>query len=136
MVSIIIPCFNYSRFLPDAIDSALGQAGPNLPVEVLVVDDGSTDDTAAVAARYGDRIRYVHQANAGLSAARNTGMREASHDLVVFLDADDMLPRGSLATALAARERATPTPAVLGGGLFPSIRTLSPWALCPVNRTS
>ena len=119
MVSIIIPCFNYSRFLPEAIDSALGQAGPNLPVEVLVVDDGSTDDTAAVAARYGDRIRYVHQANAGLSAARNTGMREASHDLVVFLDADDMLPRGSLATVLAARERATPTPAVLGGRTFP-----------------
>jgi glycosyltransferase involved in cell wall biosynthesis len=119
MVSIIIPCYNYFHFLPDAIDSALGQAGPDRPVEVLVVDDGSTDDTATVAAQYSGRIRYVHQPNAGLSAARNTGMREASHDLVIFLDADDMLTPGSLASLLAARARATSTPAVLGGRTHP-----------------
>lgn len=112
-VSVIIPTYNYGRFLPDAIDSALRQSGPNLAVEVVVVDDGSTDDSAEIAARYGDRVRYIYQKNAGLSAGRNTGMREASHDLVVFLDADDMLVPGALASLLAGRERIAPRPAVV-----------------------
>ena len=112
-VSVIIPTYNYGRFLPDAIDSALRQSGPNLAVEIVVVDDGSTDDSAEIAARYGDRVRYIYQKNAGLSAGRNTGMREASHDLVVFLDADDMLVDGALASLLTARKRVTPRPAVV-----------------------
>jgi len=88
-VSIIIPAYNYARFLGCAIDSALAQTHPCC--EVIVVDDGSTDNTAAVAARYGSRIRYIYQKNAGLSATRNTGIKAASYPYLAFLDADDEL---------------------------------------------
>ena len=69
-ISVIIPCYNYGRFLPDAVNSVLGQKKDGLAVEIIVVDDGSTDDTAAVAQRLGSTIRYIHQENQGLSAAR------------------------------------------------------------------
>lgn len=115
MVTIIIPAYNYAHFLPEAIDSALAQAVPGLAVEVLVIDDGSTDETPEVAARYAGRIRYLRQENAGLSAARNTGMREAAHELVVFLDADDLLAPGAVVALHAAREKIHPKPIVLGG---------------------
>jgi len=115
MITVIIPCYNYAHFLPDAVDSALVQDSPNLPVEVLVIDDGSSDDTAAVVARYGGRIRYHFQANAGLSAARNTGMKIATHDLVIFLDADDLLAQGAITALAVARASQQNTPVVLGG---------------------
>lgn len=88
-VSVVIPAFNYAAFLPHAIDSVLAQNHSSL--EVIVVDDGSTDATREVVKRYaGDsRVRYVWQENAGLSAARNTGIREARFPFVGFLDADD-----------------------------------------------
>lgn len=89
-VSVVIPAYNYARFLAQAVDSALAQTYP--PLEILIVDDGSTDDTAKlVAGRYRDstRVRYIHQNNAGLSAARNTGVQNARGELVAFLDADD-----------------------------------------------
>lgn len=86
-VSVVIPAYNYARFLPAAIDSVLAQDYPNL--ELLVVDDGSTDATQEVCRPYGDRIRYIYQTNAGLSAARNTGIREARFEFIAFLDADD-----------------------------------------------
>jgi glycosyltransferase involved in cell wall biosynthesis len=115
MVTIIIPTYNYARFLPDAVDSALDQRSVPGPVEVLVIDDGSTDDTAAIAARYGDRIRYHPKINAGLSAARNTGMLEATYDLVVFLDADDKLTPDAISALWQARQRQNSPPAVLAG---------------------
>ena len=119
MVTIIIPCYNYARFLGEALDSALAQAGPGLVIEVLVIDDGSTDETPEVAARYGDRIRYHRKKNAGLSAARNTGMALARHDLVLFLDADDMLTPGALAVLVERRGRLDPPPAVLASRDLP-----------------
>jgi glycosyltransferase involved in cell wall biosynthesis len=88
LVSIVIPCFNQAHFLGDAIRSALAQI--YRPIEVIVVDDGSTDDTAQVASRY-DWVHLVRQANSGLSAARNTGLRASRGELLVFLDADDRL---------------------------------------------
>lgn len=91
-VSVIIPAYNYANFLPDAVDSVLGQGYPNL--ELIIVDDGSTDNTAEVAARYGEKIRYVWQKNAGLPAARNTGIRHAKFSILCFLDADDRLGAG------------------------------------------
>ncbi len=97
LVSVVIPCYNHGRFLAEAIESALSQAHD--PKEVIVVDDGSVDETAEVAARYD--VRYVHQENAGLSAARNTGLRESAGAYVVFLDADDRLLPGALAAGLA-----------------------------------
>jgi len=87
LVSVIIPCYNQARLLSEAIDSALAQTYPNL--EVIVIDDGSTDDTAEVAARYGNRIRFVRQANAGLPAARNRGIAESRGSIIGLLDADD-----------------------------------------------
>jgi glycosyltransferase involved in cell wall biosynthesis len=86
LVTAIIPSYNYGQFVTEAVDSALAQT---TPVEVIVVDDGSTDDTQERLAPYGDRIRVIRQPNAGLSAARNTGIREARGEWIALLDADD-----------------------------------------------
>lgn len=87
-VSVVIPAYNYARYLPDAVHSALAQNWATL--EVIVVDDGSTDETPIVLAVIRDhRLRVIRQENAGLSSARNTGIREAKHELIAFLDADD-----------------------------------------------
>lgn len=96
-VSVIIPAYNYAKFLPFAIESALNQTYSR--VEIIVVDDGSTDETASVVKKYGERVRYIYQQNSGLSAARNTGIKSAIFPYVAFLDADDcweaeMLERG------------------------------------------
>ncbi|MDO6391764.1 glycosyltransferase family A protein [Pontibacter sp. BT731] len=97
LISVIIPCYNHSHYLPEAVESVLGQQHP--AVEVIVVDDGSTDRTREVAARY-PQVRYVYQANQGLSAARNTGIRHSTGEYLVFLDADDWLFPGALETNL------------------------------------
>lgn len=88
LVSVVIPCYNQAAYLGSAIESALEQSYPS--VEVLVVDDGSTDGPAAVAGRY-PAVRYLCQANAGPAAARNAGLRDCAGEYVVFLDADDVL---------------------------------------------
>jgi glycosyltransferase involved in cell wall biosynthesis len=88
MVSVVIPCFNHAHYLTEAIESVLAQTYPHL--EVVVVDDGSTDNTSEVAARY-PGVRLVRQPNQGLSAARNTGIRQTNGDYLIFLDADDRL---------------------------------------------
>ena len=88
-VSIIINNYNYGAFLKEAIDSALRQTYEH--VEVIVVDDGSTDDSRAIIAGYGDRVAAVLQPNAGQSAAFNAGLARSSGDIVIFLDADDIL---------------------------------------------
>jgi glycosyltransferase involved in cell wall biosynthesis len=88
-VSVIIPCYKQAEYLPAAIDSALAQTYP--PVEVIVVNDGSPDDTDKVARGYGERIVYVERANGGLSAARNTGIARARGSYLKFLDSDDHL---------------------------------------------
>jgi glycosyltransferase involved in cell wall biosynthesis len=87
-VSVIVPTYNCGQFIGQAIDSILGQTRP--PEQIIVVDDGSTDDTEQVVRRYEhQRIEYIRQANAGVSAARNAGLDAAVGDLVTFLDADD-----------------------------------------------
>lgn len=99
-VSIVIPAWNAARFLADAIDSLLGQ-DPR-PAEILVIDDGSTDDTDAVMTRYaGDPVRCFRQDNRGPAAARNRGVKLARHAIVGFLDADDLWTPGSLREQLA-----------------------------------
>jgi glycosyltransferase involved in cell wall biosynthesis len=87
LVSVIIACYNQGRFLAEAIESVLSQTYPH--VEVIVVNDGSADETPEVAARYGQRIKYIEQENAGRSAARNRGISAASGTLIATLDADD-----------------------------------------------
>lgn len=100
LVSVIIPCYNYAHYLRDAVASVLRQKGDNLDLEIIVVDDGSKDTTPAVAQELGSRIRYIRQDNQGLSAARNTGIREAKGDFLVFLDADDLLGPDNLQSHL------------------------------------
>lgn len=94
VVSVVIPCHDYGRYLPQAVDSVLGQTFDDW--ELVIVDDGSTDDSAVVArsliARHPDRrIRLVEQPNAGVSAARNTGIAAGAGRYILPLDADDLI---------------------------------------------
>jgi glycosyltransferase involved in cell wall biosynthesis len=97
VVSIVIPCFNQAHYLGEAIESALAQTHPG--IEVVVIDDGSTDNTIEVTARY-PSVRYVRQDNRGLPAARNTGVRRSTGEYLVFLDADDRLGPEAVAVHL------------------------------------
>jgi glycosyltransferase involved in cell wall biosynthesis len=93
-VSVVIPTYNYARYLSAAVDSALSQSLP--PAELIVVDDGSTDETERVLEGYRDRIQVLRQKNRGVSAARNAGAAVATGDLLAFLDADDLWLPGKL----------------------------------------
>ncbi len=90
MISIIIPVFNGAEWLAEAIDSALSQRGEELP-EVIVVNDGSTDDSLSIAKNYEPTIKIISQINKGLASARNTGIMNAKGRYCLFLDADDKL---------------------------------------------
>jgi glycosyltransferase involved in cell wall biosynthesis len=87
-ISVVIPTYNRATLIGRAIESALGQT--RRPYEVIVVDDGSTDDTRQKVAAFGDAVRYVYQENAGASVSRNMGVREAASDWIAFLDSDDI----------------------------------------------
>lgn len=93
-ISVIIPAHNYGRFIADAIKSAFNQT--TRPYEVLVVDDGSLDNTASIVRGFGDAVRYIWQENAGVCAARNRGVAETSGELIAFLDADDIWANNKL----------------------------------------
>jgi glycosyltransferase involved in cell wall biosynthesis len=96
LVSVIIPCYNQGHFLAEAISSCLAQTYSH--VEIVVVDDGSTDATREIAARF--PVKYVYQENRGLSAARNTGIQRSEGEFLVFLDSDDHLLPHAVETAL------------------------------------
>lgn len=102
-VSIVIPSYNQAQYLEDAIESAYNQTTPAL--EILVIDDGSTDNSLEIAQRYEFKefpgiespVRVISQVNKGLASARNTGIMNAKGDYVLFLDADDMLMENAIA---------------------------------------
>lgn len=98
LVSVIIPCYNHGNYLPEALHSVFTQTYP--AIEIVVVDDGSTDNTAAGARRY-KGVKYVYQQNKGLSAARNTGLLHSTGTYLLFLDADDLLYPGAIACNVA-----------------------------------
>jgi glycosyltransferase involved in cell wall biosynthesis len=98
-VSVVIPTYNYGRFIRDALSSVLAQT--RSPAEIIVVDDGSTDETAAVVAAFGNAVRYIRQDNAGVCAARNLGVSESTSELIAFLDADDTLEPSNLEKQVA-----------------------------------
>jgi glycosyltransferase involved in cell wall biosynthesis len=89
LISIIINNYNYACFLRMAIDSALGQS--YRPIEVLVVDDGSTDPSRAIIASYGDRVKSILKKNGGQASTMNAGFAQCQGDIIIFLDADDVL---------------------------------------------
>lgn len=101
-VSIIIPTHNRACFLPQAIDSVLAQTYTNF--ELIVVDDGSSDETQPLLASYGKAIISLYQENRGPSAARNAGIRAARHPLLAFLDSDDQFTNNKLVLQTAAME--------------------------------
>ena len=103
LVSVVIPNHNYARFLAEAVESVLGQSYPR--VELLVVDDGSTDESLEVLRRYGGRLRCISQPRQGVSAARNRGIRESRGELVAFLDSDDSWHQEKLARQVARLDR-------------------------------
>jgi hypothetical protein len=94
LVSVVIPVYNGAAFVAEAVRSIVAQGYDSL--EIIVVDDGSTDETAEIVARLGKDVRYLFQENAGPAAARNRGIRDASGELIAFLDADDLWTEGSL----------------------------------------
>ncbi len=105
LISCIVPVFNGARYLAEALESILNQTCR--PLEIIVVDDGSTDQSAAVIRRYGNRVRSFFQDNAGPAKARNRGLSECGGDFVAFLDADDLWHPEKLERQ-AARFRARP----------------------------
>ncbi len=107
LASVVIPCYNHAHFLREAIQSALDQTYPW--IEIIVVNDGSTDDPQRVVAEF-PTVRYIAQENRGLAAARNAGLAQCRGDLVVFLDADDRL----LPDAVEAGARMLASNAALG----------------------
>jgi glycosyltransferase involved in cell wall biosynthesis len=88
LISCIVPVFNGERYLGEALESILKQSYQSL--EIIVVDDGSTDGTAAVMGHYAGQVRLLRQANAGTAAARNLGLNAANGEFIAFLDADDL----------------------------------------------
>src|SRR5215212_9338337 len=111
LVSVIIPCYNQAHFLGEAIESVLSQSYKNF--EIIVVDDGSSDNTSEVASSY-EEVRLVRQENRGLSAARNAGITHSEGEYLVFLDADDRLLPKALEAGLECFE-AHPECALVAG---------------------
>lgn len=101
-VSVVIPVYNCDRYIAEAIDSVLAQTYSNF--EIIVVDDGSIDDTAQVLQQYGNQIQVIQQANRGVAVARNTGITQAQGKWIAFLDADDYFFPDKLAAQLAVAE--------------------------------
>ena len=94
LLSVIVPAYNAAQFIADAIDSILDQRYQNL--EIIVVDDGSSDGTGSVLPRAESRLRYLRQENRGPAGARNQGLSMARGELISFLDADDLWPANAI----------------------------------------
>jgi len=115
MCSVVIPCHNHARFLDSAIRSALDQH--DVTVQVIVVDDGSTDNTSEVAAAHGG-VRLIRQPNRGLSEARNAGLRVSASSSIVFLDADDVLLPDAVGTGLGYLAQRPDAPLAAGRSIL------------------
>lgn len=114
-VSVIIPTYNSGPFVVEAVRSVLAQTLP--ATEIIVVDDGSTDDTCKRLAEFGPSVRYVRQPNGGVSAARNRGNAEAANEWIAFLDADDVWHPRKLELQVASLVR-KPDLGMLGAGTY------------------
>jgi glycosyltransferase involved in cell wall biosynthesis len=134
LVSAIIPAYNAELYLAKAIESALAQTFRNF--EIIVVNDGSTDNTAQIAHQFKDDVQYVYQSNQGLAAARNTGIRHAKSQIIALLDADDLWDPEFLQVMVELFEKHPDAAAVYCGFKYidaqgnivgkPSLRVVSP----------
>ena len=107
LITIIIPCFNAAAFVGAAVESALNQTWPN--IEVIIVDDGSTDGSADVIEKqFGHRVRFIRQENRGAAAARNRALSEARGDFIQYLDADDLLAPEKVAVQMHKASLSSP----------------------------
>lgn len=129
LVSVIVPTYNCGRFVGDAIESVLSQSYE--PLEVVVVDDGSTDETVRVVGQYGERVRFFSQLNSGPAAARNRAVREARGDYLAFLDGDDLWLPGQPQVLMSYIDRQPEAKVVFGDwivwrpdadGTYPTLR--------------
>lgn len=132
LVSVVVPAFRCAQYLTQAIESVLAQEGPS--VELIVVNDGSPDETDEVVRPYLDRIVYIKQENRGLSAARNVGFRASHGEFICFLDADDILLPGKFRAQLGVFEREPDLGVVISGyidveedGKTEILRVRKPW---------
>jgi glycosyltransferase involved in cell wall biosynthesis len=116
LVSIIIPCYNQGQFLAEAIQSLLGQDYQQK--EIIVVNDGSTDNTKEVASNFLHAIKYIEQENKGLSSARNAAILTANGDYIAFLDSDDVLLPGSIARRVEYLESHPDTAMICSDSIF------------------
>lgn len=116
LISVIMPVYNGAEFLAEAVASIAAQAYQ--PLEIIVVDDGSTDETATVVLRLGNGIRYFYQPNQGPAAARNAGLAIAQGELIAFLDVDDLWPADKLAQQMACLNANAETQVVWGQTLL------------------
>jgi glycosyltransferase involved in cell wall biosynthesis len=128
LVSVVIPTYNSGAYLTETLDSVVRQTYPHR--EVIIVDDGSTDDTPERVQRFDTTVIYIRQANAGVGAARNTGLRVASGDYLAFLDADDLWLPDKLAVQLAVAARHPDSGLIACSGVyFDGDKILSPHLL-------
>ena len=108
LLSVVVPAYDVAAYLPACLDSVLAQQLGRDRLEVVVVDDGSPDDSGAIAETYAERdprVRVVHTENRGLGAARNEGLRHVGGDLLAFADSDDVVPPGAYAALLRDQRR-------------------------------
>ena len=131
LISVIIPVYNGERYLSQALESVLAQAQP--PNEIIVVDDGSTDGTAALVQSMGKDIHCFHQSNQGPAAARNRGLEMAYGDIIAFQDADDLWTPGRLSLQLEMLARHPTAHAVIGRTVFFSADEPSPTFTMPTD---
>jgi glycosyltransferase involved in cell wall biosynthesis len=115
-VTALIDTFNHEKFIADALDSVLQQDFPADDVEVLVIDDGSTDATPSIVDKFGERVRLIRKANGGQASAFNTGIPAARGELIAFLDGDDWWRKDKLETVVRYMD-ANPLIGVLGHGI-------------------
>lgn len=124
LVTVLIPVFNRAGPLAEAVASGLAQTWR--PVEILVIDDGSTDDPAGALARFGDEVRLCRRGHAGVAAARNFGVREARGDFIHFLDSDDLLTPDAVESKLAAFRAVADADLCYGQAQWTDMRTSPP----------
>src|SRR3970040_1834251 len=116
-VTALIDTFNHERFIAQAIESVLAQDFPSSEMEIVVVDDGSTDSTGTIVQNYAPRARYLRKANGGQASEFNAGVREASGEIVAFLDGDDWWVKEKLRVVVETFEK-NPNVGAVGHGLY------------------